>query len=130
MSDAETIVSIGEKGWDPRWCCDRTCGYREPTHRTTAACRPSYYGVGAPCCAEHACPTCEPLIAPAPSAPAPQAPPQVGVEDDYRKSRDLAIAAQERGRIVAWMRTSFPQNRHAQEWADAIERHEDTKGRL
>lgn len=28
------------------------------------------------------------------------------------------------GRAVKWMRETFPQNRHAQEWADAIEKRE------
>lgn len=32
--------------------------------------------------------------------------------------------ADERAKIVAWLRT-YPLNKHAREWADAIEAHED-----
>ena len=39
---------------------------------------------------------------------------------------DLAdLVESERARIVAWMRREYPQNRHALEWALAIERRED-----
>jgi len=44
------------------------------------------------------------------------------VDDDYRYSRDLAIAAAERARIAHKMRTDYPQNKHTMEWADWIER--------
>jgi hypothetical protein len=57
-----------------------------------------------------------------------ESPGSIDDDDDYRKSRDLAVVAQERARIVAWLR-SHTQNRHAQEWADAIERRADMKGR-
>jgi hypothetical protein len=39
-----------------------------------------------------------------------------------KQSRDIDVAAAERARIVAKMRTDYPHNRHAQEWADWIER--------
>ena len=32
-----------------------------------------------------------------------------------------------RARIVGWMRTAYPMNRHALEWADAIEKCEDVE---
>ncbi len=34
-------------------------------------------------------------------------------------------AVDERTAIVHWMRTAYPRNRHAREWADAIEKRED-----
>ena len=55
------ITTMGEKGWDARYCCDPTCGYQTPTHRTTNKCRPSTAGIGAPVCTQHSCPYCEPL---------------------------------------------------------------------
>jgi hypothetical protein len=56
------LVPMGEKGWDPRFCCHPLCGYQRPTRVSTDKCRTSREGVGAPFCDEHACPTCAPLL--------------------------------------------------------------------
>jgi hypothetical protein len=48
-------------------------------------------------------------------------------EDGLEQCCDLLNRLHDSGdlsRVVAWMRTKFPQNRHAQEWADAIEKRE------
>lgn len=41
----------------------------------------------------------------------------------YMFAEKMTVAA-----IVVWMRENYPQNRHAQEWADAIERREWKSG--
>lgn len=73
------------------------------------------------CGVDSLCPTCDPIRTSSETLRDAEA-----LADDYRRSRDLAIASQERARLAAKMRTRYPQNRHALEWADWIER-ESTK---